>query len=60
MMKPYKNSVCVCGSKGSEHVRVDLRDYMLEIIYVCPDNVSGMAPSVFKKAHAKAVRGEDG
>lgn len=47
-----QSALCVCGRKFSEHIATDMKniDDDFGVIYLCPENDSGIAPSVFKKA----------
>ena len=58
---PEDDEVCICGYKFKEHQRVNLKkvDSDLDIIYVCPDNESGLMPSVFIKPCCKRTKDQE-
>ena len=43
------DDVCVCGRAWCEHIEVDLRAEGEGMLLLCPGNVSGFAPSKFRK-----------
>lgn len=53
-MKP--DDMCECGMVFDDHSKVDLSEQLQEpaIIYICPGNTSGMAPSIFKLKQKEA------
>ena len=63
-MNIKSGTICICGEKFKNHIRIVLNEYpprYRETIYVCPSNTSGSAPARFKKQkiHRSSIKISD-